>query len=117
VEMLRARGIAAIYGDASYRVVLAAAHPEQARTLVVALPDYGAARVVVLNARAIRHDLDIVARARDPQTAALLRQVGTREVVEPEREGGMELLRHTLSALSVSAKEQERILAVARLEP
>ncbi|MDB5073903.1 MAG: putative monovalent cation:proton antiporter family [Chloroflexi bacterium] len=116
VEALRAQGVPILYGDASYRAVLEAAQPERARALVVALPDFGAARVVVLNARIARPDINIVVRARDPRTAALLRQAGAHEAVEPELEGGLELLRITLGSLSVSTGEQERVLAHARAD-
>jgi CPA2 family monovalent cation:H+ antiporter-2 len=116
VEELRSQGVPMLYGDASYRVVVAAAQPESARALVVALPDYGAARVVVLNARTARPDIDIVVRARDPRTAALLRQAGAREAVEPELEGGLELLRHALGTLAFPTGEQDRILTHARAD-
>jgi CPA2 family monovalent cation:H+ antiporter-2 len=114
VEAVRRQGVEAIYGDASYRAVLAAAQPERARALVVALPDEGAARVIVLNARALNSALDIVARAISPAAARVLRQVGAREAVEPELEGGLELLRHALAA--VGASEHEQAAARSRSE-
>jgi voltage-gated potassium channel Kch len=111
---LRADGVPVLCGDASYRVVLAAARLERARILIVALPDFGAARVVVLNARQARSDIDIVVRARDPRSAALLRQAGARAAVEPELEGGLEMLRHALSSIELGAEERERIMTRAR---
>src|SRR5207245_2067942 len=77
--------------------------PELARILVVALPDLGAARAVVINARKAQSALDIVARARDPRAALQLKHLGVREAVEPELQGGLELLRHALTALSEPA--------------
>jgi CPA2 family monovalent cation:H+ antiporter-2 len=41
------RAMKAIYGDASSPTVLHAAHPEKARIIVVALPDFGATRAIV----------------------------------------------------------------------
>lgn len=114
VEALRAQGIPTLYGDASYKVVLAAAEPQQARALVVTLPDFGATRVIVINAQAANPALDIIVRARDPRAAAMLRSLGVREVVEPELEGGVELLRHALTALEVPDVEHPRILSGAR---
>jgi len=43
-----------------------------------------------------------------------LSSLGVREVVEPELEGGIELLRHALTALGVPAIEHPRILSGAR---
>ena len=41
VHEIAEQGIAAVYGDASYRAIMAAAHAERARLVVVALPDAG----------------------------------------------------------------------------
>jgi CPA2 family monovalent cation:H+ antiporter-2 len=114
VEALREIGITAFYGDASYKVVLEAAEPQGARALVVTLPDFGATRVIVVNAQAANPKLDIVVRARDPQSAAALRTLGVREVVEPELEGGLELLRHALITLAIPPDRQLGIIASAR---
>lgn len=114
VEALRRDGVATIYGDASYRAVLAAAHPERARAMVVALPDLGAARVVIQSARAANASLAILARAPNPSSVAPLLDAGAASAVEPELEGGIELLRHALTAVGVLADERERIVSRAR---
>ena len=113
-ETLRRQGIPMIYGDASYRAVLAAAHPEAARALVMALPDQGAARVIILNARSAQKDLNIVARATSDAAARALRAAGAAEAVEPELEGGLELLRHALAVVGVPEHEQQAIVAHTR---
>lgn len=70
VEALRRDGVATIYGDASYRAVLAAAHPERARAMVVALPDLAGARVVMQGAQAANPSLMVLARAESRRRRA-----------------------------------------------
>ena len=52
LEKVRESHFKAVYGDASYRPVLRAAGVENARIVVVALPDFGATRAVVHRTRA-----------------------------------------------------------------
>ena len=49
-----------------------------------------------------------------PRSSELLRRAGARDAVEPELEGGLELLRRTLTTLAVPQQEHERILAGVR---
>src|SRR2546430_1688700 len=73
VQDLRARDIPAIYGDASYPSVLAAARIAQARLVVVALPDAGATRVVVREARRANASMPILVRSARPEDEEALR--------------------------------------------
>ncbi len=114
VETLRQDGVTAIYGDAGYRAVLAAADPARARALVVALPDLGAARVVVQRARAANPKLIVLARATTSAAVPVLREAGAATAVVPALEGGLELLRHTLAAVGMAERERQAIVDRAR---
>jgi CPA2 family monovalent cation:H+ antiporter-2 len=94
-------GLLAIYGDASYENVLAVAHPETARVIVVALPDFGATRAVVHRARRANEDVLIVARAQRKENDVLLREAGATAVVVPEVAGALMLLDETLLLLGM----------------
>lgn len=99
VREVQRAGFPAIYGDASYRGILDAAHPERARLVVVALPDVGATRAVVLNARRSNPTVPIVARvARQDEDTVLLRH-GATAVVAPERAGALLLLEESARLL------------------
>jgi CPA2 family monovalent cation:H+ antiporter-2 len=80
-------GVSAIYGDASYENVLAAAKPDKARVIVVALPDFGATRAVVHRARRANPNVVIVARAQRAENDVKLREAGATAVVVPEMAG------------------------------
>jgi CPA2 family monovalent cation:H+ antiporter-2 len=91
----------AIYGDASSPTVLQAAHPEKARIIIIALPDFGATRAVVHRARQMSSDAIIVARAQRTEDDAVLRDAGATAVVVPEIAGSLLLLEEALILLGV----------------
>ncbi|HVF84650.1 MAG TPA: NAD(P)-binding protein, partial [Abditibacteriaceae bacterium] len=101
VRELSEKGFSTIYGDASYENVLAAAHPERARVVVVALPDFGATRAVVHRARRANDDVLIVARAQRSENDVKLREAGATAVVVPEVAGALMLLEETLLLLDL----------------
>jgi CPA2 family monovalent cation:H+ antiporter-2 len=97
-QQIRAAGIPVFNGDASLQVIFAAAHPERARMVIVALPDSSATREVVRNARRANPSAPIFARiARDEDEEELLR-LGATEVSAPERAGALLLLDLALQA-------------------
>jgi monovalent cation:H+ antiporter-2, CPA2 family len=96
IDGLRARGVPAIYGDASHPEVLAHVHAESAGTAVVTVPDLFAAHLVVRRLRATNPELPIVARAHTEGDLDALRREGANEVVLPEFEAGLEVLRYAL---------------------
>ena len=101
IRELGARGVRAIYGDASYENVLAAAHPAKARVVAVALPDFGATRAVVHRARRASANVLIVARAQRTENDVILREAGATAVVVPEVAGALMLLDETLLLLGL----------------
>jgi monovalent cation:H+ antiporter-2, CPA2 family len=106
VQDLRARGIPAIYGDASYAPVLAAARIAHARLVVVALPDAGPTRTVVREARQARATVPILVRSTHPEDEEMLRRLGATIVVAPERAGAALLLDESARVLAVPVASQ-----------
>ena len=91
----------AVYGDASYPSVLAAARPQNARIIITALPDFGATRQAVQNAHRSNPNAIIIARASRTEQDAKLREVGATAVVVPELAGAFMLLEETLLLLGL----------------
>jgi len=105
IDSARERGIPCIFGDASHPEVLARAGLERAKVLVIASPDPIATEFIVKNALKINHRLNIIARVhRDEDTEDLMR-LGVAEVVRPEVEAGLEIIRHTLHRFGLSPQE------------
>ncbi len=114
VRGLRARGIRAIYGDAANPRVLEHAGLDEALLFAVLVPDPATAEAATRYARAHGHRLDIVARAADARDVERLRDAGATEVVQPEFEAGVEVIRHSLGRLGVAGLELQHITAGRR---
>ena len=93
------QGVATLYGDAADSEVLDHAGLSRARALVVTLPDETACEVVVAAGRRQAPQLPIIARAATQHGVEQLQQLGAQDVILPELEGGLEIMRHTLLQL------------------
>ncbi len=91
-----ADGMPAVWGDVTREEVLAAAQIARARILVVTVPDRSTVRLTVEHARSIHPSVAVVARAVRESDVAELRALGVNAAVQPEFEGGVEMLRQTL---------------------
>jgi CPA2 family monovalent cation:H+ antiporter-2 len=105
VRALRARGVPVIYGDAANPTVLERAHVERAKLLAVLMPERAAAELAPRRARALSPRLDIVARAASADDLLRLRRAGASDVVQPEFEAGVEVIRHALRRYGVGGLE------------
>jgi monovalent cation:H+ antiporter-2, CPA2 family len=77
-------------------------HLQQACTMVVTLPDEAATSIVVATARAEAPHIPIIARAATQQGVQRLFALGAQHVIYPELEGGLEIMRETLTHLGYS---------------
>jgi CPA2 family monovalent cation:H+ antiporter-2 len=93
------RGVPTLFGDAANSELLTHTGLARARALVVTLPDETAAELVVTAARDLAPTLPIIARAATSTGVRRLAAHGAQEVIHPELEGGLEVVRHTLLAL------------------
>lgn len=84
----RARGWAAVQGDATEEETLRQAGVERAASLIAALDSDSANVFVTLTARGVRADILIVARATVPSSEAKLRRAGADRVITPTDIGG-----------------------------
>lgn len=100
-----ARGVPTLYGDAANSEVLTHAGLAGARALVVTLPDEAATEVVVAAARDLAPELPVIARAATTSGVGRLSSLGAQDVIHPELEGGLEVVRHTLLSLGYPATQ------------
>ncbi|MCL4268525.1 MAG: cation:proton antiporter [Anaerolineales bacterium] len=114
IDELNQRGIPNLYGDASNSEVLTHAGLERARALVVAGPDEAASGLVVAAARDIAPELPIIARATTEAGIEHLAELGAQDVIHPELEGGLEIVRHTLLKLDFPLQEIIRYMDAVR---
>ncbi|EJN07425.1 YbaL family putative K(+) efflux transporter [Herbaspirillum sp. YR522] len=86
VEALRAEGVPALYGNAAQPGVLTAACIEQARWMLVAIPEAFEAGQMIERARACNAQLRVAARAHSDAEVEHLEKHGANEVIMGERE-------------------------------
>src|SRR5205823_10823403 len=108
------RGTPVIYGDAANPAVLEQAHLETARLLAVLMPDAAAAELATRHARTVSSRLDIVARATSTEHVDRLRRAGATEVVQPEFEAGVEVIRHAMQRYGIAGLELAHLTAGRR---
>jgi CPA2 family monovalent cation:H+ antiporter-2 len=116
VDKLRELGVPVLYGEAGNSDILAHASLAKARALVITLPNDAAALTVVAAARQLAPDIHIIARASTWEGARRLRTDGAGEVVRPELEGGVEIVRRTLLELRLPVREVQRYTEIVRSE-
>ena len=114
VEVLNRRGILTLYGDAANSEVITHAGLERARALVVTVPEEATSAVVVAAARDQDPQLPIIVRAATEEGVKRLAELGAQDVIHPEMEGGLEIVRHTLLRLGLPLQQINRYTDVVR---
>ena len=99
VTELERQGVPTLYGDAANSDILSRVHLKQARAVVVTLPDEATASIVVATARAEAPHVPIIVRAATQEGVHRLFALGAQHVIYPELEGGLEIMRETLTRL------------------
>jgi CPA2 family monovalent cation:H+ antiporter-2 len=114
VDELRRSGVPALFGDAANSEILKHAGLERARALVVTVSEVTTATIVVASARHLAPGLWIVARSSTAGGVRQLYGLGAAEVIHPELEGGLEVVRHMLSELGYPLREIQRYVDSVR---
>ncbi len=116
VTEARRQGFLCLQADATNPGVLVRAGYRQARMIAVTLPDLPSAEQVVRVARTISTRPRIVVRTHEARNIDNLKAAGAHEVVQPEFEAGLEMVRQALRAFGVSALETQGLLSGRRQE-
>jgi CPA2 family monovalent cation:H+ antiporter-2 len=96
---LEQMGIRTLYGDAAMFEVIAHAELPCARLLILALPDPATSLLVVEHAKAINPALEVVVRVQRTEDMAAFRALGVTEVLQPEFEAAIAMIRSALARL------------------
>jgi monovalent cation:H+ antiporter-2, CPA2 family len=116
VEQCRREGNLCLQGDATNPAVLERGRLRSARMLIITLPDLPSAEQVVRLARQVGGRVRILARTHDARTIPHLKGAGAHEIVQPEFEAGLEMVRQALRSFGVSSLETQSIVGGRRQE-
>lgn len=98
-ETFKQRGIPTLFGDAANSEVLSHVGLARARALAITISNETSAEVIVGAAHELAPTVPIIARAATTEGVRRLAERGATDVIHPELEGGLEIMRHTLIAL------------------
>ncbi len=116
VEEAREEGYLLIQGDATYPPTLERAGIHSAKLLVVTLPDLPSVEQVIRLGKALNPRIRVLARTHDARFISHLKRAGADEVIQPEFEAGLEMVRQSLRNYGVSSLETQSITGGRRLE-
>jgi CPA2 family monovalent cation:H+ antiporter-2 len=114
IELLRARGVSAIFGDAGMPSVLERARIRTAHLVVLCIPERMAVRRALEYAREVNQAATVLARTHRYEDRVFLRTKGADEAVVGEMELALELGRRALERLGVEPAAVARSVAEAR---
>lgn len=116
VAELQARGAPVFLGDASRRAMLDKMRLTHAAALAVCTDDPGATKHIISAARRDFPDVPILARARDPEHAAELLELGASDVIPEVLESGLQMGQTLLQQLGVPLAAAREVIDVERFE-
>ena len=116
LDRLHQLNIPVLFGDAANSEILHHAALERARALVITVSDDTAALLIAVGARRLAPLLHIIARASTWTGARRLAESGVSEIVRPELEGGVEIVRRTLVGLKFPDPDVQRYTEIVRRE-
>lgn len=114
VKTLRSRGIPAIYGDPARPTILQHANASKASLVIIAVPASERSVLTADNVRRFNSHVPIIARAQGKQDRDALVGSGVNEVVQPEAEASMTMIRHALDYLKLPPSETVSYLSEFR---
>lgn len=110
----RRRGVPSVFGDAGNEIVLCHGDPDRARLAVVAIPDFDGAYRCVRVLRGLRSDLPILARVHQASQRGPMQEAGANEVIQPETEAGLTIVRHSLDRLGIDHHDARQYIESVR---
>lgn len=105
VETAKNAGYPVVYGDGSQEVVQEALHMDRAALLVVTMPGIITARAIISHAQKVNAAMQIVARISDPDFFKVFKELDVVNLVYPEFEASLEMIRQVLLYLRIPVPE------------
>lgn len=101
IDLVRSRGLNAIYGDATQIEILNYANVSRARLVVLAIPDRFSEELIISHVQRLNPQAVIYGRVHDNNDKKYLYAIGVRYVLFPEFEGAMAFSKRILKMFGV----------------
>jgi len=107
MQLAKEEGFPVIYGDASQESVLKATGVGQASVILITVPSLLVTHAILRTIRQLNPSIHVIARAKNQDDLAALKQNDLYEVVHPEFEAGLEIARQALLHMEYNQNEVE----------
>lgn len=101
IDLIKSRGLNAIYGDATQIEILNYANVSRARLVVLAIPDRFSEEIIISHVQRLNPHAVIYGRVHDNNDKKYLYALGVRYVLFPEFEGAMAFSRRILKIFGI----------------
>jgi len=109
-EKAKNDGYPVIYGDAGQETVLTAADIHRAKLIIITAPSIVTAREILAAAAVHSPEIDIIVRANDMDQIKELQKLNITEIVQPEFEASLEIIRQALLHLDCQVTGIQNII-------
>lgn len=113
---MRERNIRVLYGDASCPPILGAAGLKRASLVVITTTNDKILPPIVEEIKETRADIPVVVRVEEVDDIEMLSSLKVEEIVQPQLEVGLEMVRHSLLSLGIDVSRVSAILGQLRAE-
>ena len=103
-----------IYGDAGQETVLSAAEIKKSNLIIITAPSIITVREILAAASVHNPDIDIIVRANEIEHISELQKLNIKEIIQPEFEASLEMIRQTLLHLNCSIAEIQKLVDETR---
>lgn len=93
VEKAKKQGINIIYGDPSDIDILDYAQVDEARVLILAVPERNIQEAIILNAKKLNKDIFIISRVHKQQDQIRMKDLGVNIIIQPELEAALSIIK------------------------
>ncbi len=105
VDRAKEAGFPIVYGDGSQEIVQEALHIDRASLLVVTIPGIVVARSIITQAKKVNPAIQVIARISDPEFFDVFQEIDVADLVYPEFEASLEMIRQVLLYLRIPVPE------------
>jgi CPA2 family monovalent cation:H+ antiporter-2 len=113
---LRDEGITVMFGDGSHGLVLEGAGLHHARLVVITTTNDAILPDILTQVRTVRPDVPVVVRVEEVEDVESLASLKIEQIVQPQLEVGLEIVRQSMIALKMLPREIDEVLGSLRAE-